>query len=110
LILGDSIDAPDAIHDLEFIAVDLLSEVVTDDGPVVAIVVTAKYLVSSEVKTTRSVLADLERGIPVPYIGIFILALFRLYADLFTALAIIAHEDAILRLRIDDVRILRVYL
>src|SRR6185295_12882056 len=109
-VVGHGVGAPYLAHHLELAAVDLPREVRADGAPGVAAVVAAEQLVGGEVEAGVRVRADDQRRVPVPAQRRLAAARLRLDEDLLAALAVVAAEAAVLRLGVDDVRVLGIHL
>ena len=107
-VLRDGVHTVDAAHHLELVPVGLPREIAADGTPGVAAVVAAEDALRREVEPRRAVRADDQRRVPIPAKTRLAYARLRLDVDLLPRELVVADEHAVLRLGVDDVRVLRI--
>ena len=109
-VLGHRVDAPHAAHHRQLVAVDVAGEVRRHRLPGVAAVVAAEQALGAEVEAGRRVRREEQRRRPVPAQRRLARLRLRLDVEDLAAPAVVADQAAVLRLRVDDVRVGRVRL
>src|SRR5262249_53448422 len=104
-VLARRVGAPDAFHDGQRVAVEAPREVPARGAPGAAAVLRDVEPLRREVEARALVRADEERRIPVPARGVLALLRLRLDGELLARPPVEALEDAVLRLGVDDVRV-----
>src|SRR3954467_7119337 len=107
-VLGYRVRPPKLAHDRERVAIDLPGKVRADGLPGVTAVVAAEQAVGGKVQARMRERADDERRIPIPTQRGLAFARLRLDAEVLSAGAVIAIQSAVLRLRIDRIRVFRI--
>ena len=107
-VVIERVDAPDAVHEFERVAVGVARQVVADGRPRVAAVVAAPQALRAEVQATARVRADQQRGIPVEPFGSVAGRRLGLDVDDLVAVPIDPLQVPDLGLHVHGVRIVRV--
>ena len=76
-----------------------------DDLPTITAIIAAKEFVGGEIDTRMRVWTDDERRVPVPSQGIFVATYLGLNAHAFAGAFVKTRQRAVLKFRINDIRI-----